>query len=229
VPATQEPPPEAAEAPTEPAQPDAAAPMAGPQITVFVVDGAVFRGELVEKIPGQYVTLRLSTGEHRRILWRFIARISESSDTSSAPVVQIQFRADDERAVLQKLGADSVWFDVCATPCAGKVSSTGLYRVGGSGISTSESFKIRSASHPARIDAEVATTGRRVLGGILTIGGGIVAYFAAIVFLATTAGGESDRSSEASTASGLVFLGSAAATVTGLVLLTTNDTEVSVR
>jgi hypothetical protein len=208
-------------------------------VTVIARDGATFHGQLVEKIPGQYVALRLPSGEQRQIAWWFIRSLigPDGTDEIAGPAVTVEFSADDDRAALQKLGSDGEWFDACKSPCRGRVSTTGIYRVGGDGIRSSESFKITEQG--SRIDASVGTTGRAVGGAILGVGGGIVAYVGAIVFVVGSAGA-SERTNDGTrpltdeesrnlrTVGGLMFLGGAAAGVGGLVMLLNNRTEVSV-
>ncbi|HSQ63836.1 MAG TPA: hypothetical protein VLM85_11505, partial [Polyangiaceae bacterium] len=43
------------------------------QERVTLVDGTVMQGELVEKVPGDHVTIKLATGEVRTIQWRALA------------------------------------------------------------------------------------------------------------------------------------------------------------
>jgi hypothetical protein len=237
------PPPPAAQPqpPSPPSIPPAAAPASsGPEVTVVARDGATFRGQLIEKIPGQYVTLRLPNGEPRRIMWWFIESLigPDGQNQIVGPVVKVQFRADDERAALQKLGRDGEWFDACLAPCNGAVSATGTYRVAGDGIRASESFKL--PPDKVRIEAEVGTRGRTVGGAILAIGGGVIAYVGAIVFLvglSTNAQSERDGSSRVlsdeerdnlRTTGGLMVLGGGGAAVGGLFMLLNNKTDVQV-
>jgi hypothetical protein len=194
----------------------------------------------VERVPGQYVTVRLSTGEHRRVRWDFIASIG--SGTAGAPIVpartRVYFSADDEGAVLEKRGADGEWFAVCRTPCAGEVSPAGLYRVTGSGLTTSEPFRLSRSAPATRVDVEVGTKGRAVLGAVLAIGGGAAAYVGLIVF--STAGlveGGSDPDEELSdseqsrrtTTGAVMMVGGGAAAIAGLVLLLNNRTTVDLK
>jgi hypothetical protein len=213
-------------------------PTSGPEVTVVARDGATFHGQMVEKIPGQYVTLRLATGEDRRIAWWFIQSLigPDGTDQITGPQVAIDFRADDDRAKLQKLGKDGEWFDACQTPCRGRVSATGTYRVGGDGIRLSESFKLTGDA--MRIDASVGTRGRTVGGAILAIGGGAVAYVGALVFLLGAAEAASrgddtsrpltdDERSDLRTVGGVMFLAGAGAGIGGLLMLLNNQTEVT--
>ena len=52
---------------------------------VTLVDGSTYQGELVEKVPGDHVTLQLATGEIKRFEWSQLASAIDESATGSAP------------------------------------------------------------------------------------------------------------------------------------------------
>jgi hypothetical protein len=209
--------------------------------TIVTRDGAVFRGELVEKVPGQQVTLRLATGEYRRVRWDYISQLN--SGASEPPsLVHVFFRAAEPDAVLQKLDAAGNWFNVCQTPCAGKVSARGTYRVGGEDIRESAPFRLRSKTGVVGVDAtRVGTTGRTTWGSVLTIGGGAAAYIGLIV-LSVNALPDNDGYYDSNDSNDwsdddrrdaqwtgfILMLGGGAAGIVGLVTLIRNKTEVRV-
>lgn len=47
------------------------------RVHVVLVDGGELQGELVEKIPGEAITIQLATGEVRRIPWASVANVRE--------------------------------------------------------------------------------------------------------------------------------------------------------
>ena len=51
--------------------------------TVRLRDGSTFQGELVEKVPGDRVTIRLATGEIKRFAWGDI--VPEAAPAATAP------------------------------------------------------------------------------------------------------------------------------------------------
>src|SRR5262245_43414910 len=51
-------------------------------VTVTLVDGSIIRGELVEMIKGDHVTVRIATGEVRRIEWARVASVDADRATS---------------------------------------------------------------------------------------------------------------------------------------------------
>jgi hypothetical protein len=207
-------------------------------VTVVTTDGAVFRGELIEKWPNRHVTVRLSTGEYRRILWQYIVRLTSGADTPVGATTQVFFRSEDRDATLQRLDSGGIWFDVCRTPCAGRVATRGVYRVSGDGLRGSEPFRLsRHGPYVGIETTRVGTQGRAALGGVMTIGGGVAAYAGLLVLAASVPGGghdedwgEDNRSEndweEARGVATIMLLGGTAVGIVGLVTLLRNKTEV---
>src|ERR1700689_677802 len=48
-------------------------------VGVVTRDGATFRGELVEKVPGDHVTIKLASGEVKRFAWADVADVAVQS------------------------------------------------------------------------------------------------------------------------------------------------------
>jgi hypothetical protein len=197
----------------------------------------VFRGELIEKWPNRHVTVRLSTGEYRRILWQYIARLTSGADTSVNATTQVFFRSEHNDATLQRLDSGGIWFDVCRTPCAGRVASRGVYRVAGDGLRGSEPFTLsRLGPYVAIETTRVGTYGRSALGGVMAIGGGVVAYVGLVVLAASVPGAhredwdEENRSDndweDARGGAIVMLLGGTAVGIVGLVTLLRNKTNV---
>ncbi|MFI5300107.1 MAG: hypothetical protein ACHREM_18625 [Polyangiales bacterium] len=128
-------------------------------VTVRTKSGDVYRGELVERVTGDHITIKLATGEIRTIAWADLAteptarataptRASAPS-TSTARGTFVHIDSTTSGLTLQRrTGAvaegtasipgtwatvtveSEVWQDVCAAPCDREVpSSRGGYRV----------------------------------------------------------------------------------------------------
>jgi hypothetical protein len=195
----------------------------------------VFRGELIEKWPNRHVTVRLSTGEYRRILWQYVARLTSGAETPVSATTQVFFRSENDDATLQRLDSAGIWFDVCRTPCAGRVASRGVYRVAGDGLRGSDPFTLsRFGPNVAIETTRVGTSGKSALGGIMAIGGGVVAYAGLVVIMGSSAHGEDwgeDSRTEndwedARGAAIVMLLGGTALGIVGLVTLLRNKTNV---
>jgi hypothetical protein len=202
-------------------------------VTVVTTNGALFRGELIEKWPNSHVTLRLPTGEYRRVPWQYISRVSSDAIAAPTATTRVLFRSEHEAATLQRLEPAGTWFDVCRTPCAGVVAARGVYRVSGEGLRDSEPFTLTGRGQAVAIrTTRVGTRSSSVLGGILAIGGGSAAYVGLILLgtHASTGAGhdppEEDDWEGAGETGAVMLLGGTAAAIVGLVTLLRNKTDV---
>jgi len=164
--------------------------------TVRTKDGSIFRGELVEKVVNDHVTIKMATGEVKRIEWDDIetkppppAR-PQPEPKPEAEVVVVSFTSDDPKATLQRyvgsgdVAVDyvtpygttvatgdaelSLYRDVCSSPCTQHVSPEGRFRVAGEGLIPTESFTL-SKGGPNHVAASMSSRGKRTAGKVLTI------------------------------------------------------------
>ena len=163
-------PPPAGQPPAAPAAPPAASPPPA-EVTVVVRDGAIFRGQLVEKLPGQYVAVKVATGETRRIAWQYIARIDGDPANPPRPKTFVRFKADHPGATLEEYVGNGDWATLCKSPCEGWVTQGETLRVGGSKILPSESFPVPAGREQMKVDATVGTKKQQMWGAILGVGG----------------------------------------------------------
>jgi hypothetical protein len=182
---------------------------------------------------------RASSG---KILWADVAKIGDTATASAAAQAPVQesavrFDGDSRHSALQRLAANGDWTNVCLTPCQGTVPARGLYRVGGSGIRSSEPFRLPKGQH-VHIRADTATRGSAVLGGIMAVGGSTIAFIGLnvlIIGLAADSTYENDGTpftdserSSLSTVGGVMLGVGAVAGIVGLVMIVNNRTEVRV-
>jgi hypothetical protein len=141
-------------------------------VVVTLKDGSLFQGELVERVPGDHVTLRLATGAVRRFEASVIA-----PETDPGPLIGPLFRRPDVRPMVLSLtgvmdplvytGPDAVrlhiesnwpyrtylfqaaaggpsvgWNRLCFAPCDVNVDPKGTYKIGGASIADSDSFNL---------------------------------------------------------------------------------------
>jgi hypothetical protein len=161
--------------------------------SVQTKDGSVYRGELVERVVNDHVTLKLATGEIKTIAWSDI-KPSETRPPPPRPPdgVAITFESDEPRATLQRYvgsgnvavdyvtpygttvgsgDADLALFqDVCTSPCSQHIAPGGRFRVGGEGLVPTDSFTLK-ADEPSQISASMSSRGKRTAGKYLTITG----------------------------------------------------------
>ncbi|MGZ6063273.1 MAG: hypothetical protein ACXWVM_12845 [Polyangiales bacterium] len=138
-----------------------------PALTVQLKTGATYHGELVERVPGDHVTLKLATGEVRRFEWSDIVEVPNSPESAPAapssvptstwttlatpndgPYVHIETKTHG--VVLERMVASAeygssiatVWRVVCSAPCDQPVEAGDRYRLGGRGLRTSKEFSV---------------------------------------------------------------------------------------
>lgn len=159
---------------------------------VELTSGAVYEGELVEKVPSDHVTLKLATGEVRRFDWKDIATPASSTPQPvvAAPPVStahVRVEADGTGPVLMRnpgygatfasqdgatnamsvVTSDSNPTPVCYAPCAADVDPRATYYITGAFISRSRSFPLpegRSVLHINPGSSTVAAAGGWMLG-----------------------------------------------------------------
>ena len=205
----------------------------------MVRDGAVFRGVLVEKVPGQYVTVKLATGEFRRIVWDSVVRID--GDVAARSKTYVRFHANDDGAELEEFAASGDWVSLCRTPCEGWVTQGQALRVGGPKVQPSDPFQVPLGREQLRVDADAKARSKRIWGVVTAVGGGGL-FLVGSSFL--TVGAASNATVQDSngmtrpltdserrnfrTAGGVMMGLGAAVGITGLVLLLNSQTEVQV-
>jgi hypothetical protein len=177
-------------------------------------DGALFRGELVEEVPSDHLTLKLATGEIRRIAWADLAEVTPLVAPPApppaapypvmpqAPVAPpvlgpvVELSSDDASAGLYRLSAAGsvvvgwrqgvleVWEPVCRAPCAVQVDHNGYYAIRGNGIVPSRPFNL-PASGTVRLDVKAGHLGPRA-GGLIMMSLGLGAALGGAVMMATS-------------------------------------------
>lgn len=175
--------------------------------TVHLRSGGMFRGRVTEIVPGDHVTVLLTTGESRRIVWRDVDRVIVASTavppapTAAAPATapmagpraRVHIKAPHPSYLYRRAAGTTDFVTACQTPCDAEMPIGDSYKIGGNGFSTTGEFKLDA---PPGGSVELTVDGPNwagiVGGGVITIGGGATAYVGAIFALAG-GGCSSDR------------------------------------
>jgi len=163
---------------------------------VTLRDGSIVQGELVEKVPGDHITLKLATGEVRQIAWSDVV----PEQAAPPPRVQVQQRApatthvavtstkDDTQLAqvmrqidVRVVGAygDTAYGHIeelkiiCTAPCEADVDPAGDYKVGG-GIHGSSMFNLPPGQNPLKLNVDAGSKGMFMGGLIATLTGAAV-------------------------------------------------------
>jgi hypothetical protein len=173
--------------------------------------GAVYQGELVERIPGDHITLRLVTGEIKRIADDEVSAVEETRSAgpkmpAEIQPVQVDLQSTRPEATLIRIATSPGGLDgrfngslggsvdgrqVCAAPC-GLAVAPGRFIVGGSGLRPSEAFDLTGRNPRVRINAEPGTEGR-MTGGIVLTGIGLLSGLVGFAMLEVAAADRYDE------------------------------------
>jgi len=167
--------------------------------TVYLRSGGMFRGRVTEIVPGDHVTVILTTGESRRLVWRDVDRVVVASTaippppTAAAPATapmagpraRVHIKAPHPSYLYRRAAGTTDFVTACQTPCDAEMPIGDSYKIGGSGFATTAEFKLDA---PPGGSVELTVDGPNwvgiVGGGAITIGGGFTAYVGTIFALA---------------------------------------------
>ncbi len=181
-----------------PTPPPAPGPEDADRDVVYLADGRVLRGTIVEATPDVGVRIRLPTGEVLAVARRELLHFehtapppeehpSEAARAAHPPAGWVHIEGS-EGATLEHAGRGPGWVPVCSSPCNKAVPTGGVYRIVGPDLKTSNAFSlnvrdgeyetlhVHGASHSA-------TTGGIVILAVglplsLTVAFGAVGYSA---------------------------------------------------
>jgi hypothetical protein len=155
-----------------------------PAETVTLRDGSVFRGELVEKIPGDHVTIKLATGEIKVFRWADIVDTPQHGvSTGGAGGTQsLEMTSDRPGTELYRIegGATGIgWVGgrslamtiasfsrVCSAPCKTMVDPNATYFVAGDGITPSDRFTLAPKPHTLHLKVNAGSASQRSWGWV---------------------------------------------------------------
>jgi hypothetical protein len=206
----------------------------GPMENVTTRNGSIYHGEIIEKVVGVRVTLKLATGDIKTLDWEDLAvappgtsyKPVEKSLPPPLPPTEIHFTPDKPSAVLQRAIELTT---LCTGPCT-EFTRAGAFRVTGPRITPSDTFQIEGGTRSiaARTGSRalyntglafvISSAGAAVVAGIF---GELDANACGIYFYCDRAGLDY--------ATATLMTLTVATLVTGVVLLVTQRTHVVVR
>ena len=156
---------------------------------VYLKDGGMIRGTIIEVLPGNHASVQLADGRIATIRWDMVDHIDRGTGakplpTTPAPLpavgtpppavamVTVHIDADGDAILEQQVTggrwAGGEWRDVCQAPCDISLPSNTMYRVGGPGVRTSRPFSIEGQNGKAVLEVHTASSGA-FAGGIVLI------------------------------------------------------------
>lgn len=161
---------------------------------VTLKDGSFYRGEILEKVVGDHVTIRLGTGEIKRIPWADVDPSAPEPKSATQPAastrkgVRVHLTADSTGAELQRYRVSTtvdvvvatpngsyvgqtdvdLYGPVCAAPCDVEVEPGGTYRIGAPSMVPTDGFQLRPGGDNV-ITASLSSNFHRSAGKTLTL------------------------------------------------------------
>jgi hypothetical protein len=225
--------------------PSARGPNVG-QDVIYMKNGGILRGTIIDAIPNSQARIQLATGEIATVPWQEIARIEHGETSRPAPplpapgsqplppqppasssaTVWVHLDGPDD-ARLEQFKGD--WVTACSAPCDIQLPVSSDYRVEGGGIRPSTVFQLTgNQGDHVTVTVNAGSTGWFVLGIVITPIGGLVALVGALVGLAGSVAASSpsnlDPNGARSVAAGgwTAFAIGGAALIGGILLIVNN-------
>ena len=171
---------------------------------VHLRTGGMFRGRVTEIVPGDHVTILLTTGESRKIPWRDVERVIVASTaippvataTPTAPATapmagpraRVHMKTPHPAHLYRRAAGTTDFVTACNSPCDEDMPIGDTYRIGGSGFATTPEFRLNAApGGSVELTVDGPSWAGIIGGGALTIGGGFTAYVGTLVALTGSA------------------------------------------
>jgi hypothetical protein len=192
------------------------APQTGPD-AVYLKDGGMIRGTIIEVIPGNHASVQLADGRIATIRWDMVDHIDRGTAAKppvttpppaalppaatpppAASMVMVHIDADADVILEQQVAggrwAGGEWRDVCQAPCDMSLPTNTMYRVGGPGVKSSRPFSIEASGGKAVLDVHGASSGAFAGGIVLVSLGPLAILVGSLVALVGAAENASDCS-----------------------------------
>lgn len=189
------------------------APVVG-QDVIYMKNGGILRGTIIDAIPDAQARIQLATGEIATVPWQAIDRIEHGSNGSrpGAPLpplpgpaprgaipppppppravapgamVWVHIEGGDGALLEADRASDGTWEVACRAPCDIQVPTSGDYRIGGSTIRRSAIFRLRgNPGDHVTVNVSGGSKAWLVTGIVITPIGGLVTLIGLIMGLA---------------------------------------------
>ncbi|HEY1694582.1 MAG TPA: hypothetical protein VGG39_20570 [Polyangiaceae bacterium] len=199
---------------------------------VFLKNGGVLRGTVVDAIPDSQVRIQLATGEIATIPWGAMARLEYGKASGGQPppppppppaggpagTVVLHVEGADDAEVEMRPHDEGTWTTVCSGRCDRALPVGAAYRIAGGGMRPSKAFHLDGSAGRVNVTVNPASTGWFVAGIVLVPVGGATMLIGGLIGLLGDATGDQSASSSG----GVAFLVGLAGLVGGIVLIVSN-------
>lgn len=229
--------------PPLPAAPRPATAPAGSD-AIYLKNGGILRGTLIDAIPNAHARIRLDTGDVATVQWGEILRIEAASRPpglgpapAPAPAANpgavvgatVLVHIDSPRPVELEQNQGGQWSVACSSPCDVSLPISGQYRINGSGVRRSRVFGL--AGQPGQrvvIQIDPGATSGFVLGivsvslGSAVLGVGLLVGLVTLAFCNSSTSSSSSGCDEARSVALTTTLVGGAGLIGGIIALTSN-------
>src|ERR1700722_11812890 len=151
---------------------------------VYMKNGGVVRGTLVDAVPGRPVQIQLATGEIWSIAWEFVDRVAPASAASASPgapaasvptgpMVRLHVDAPRNIEISGHASERAEWVPVCSGACDQEVPAGWEYQARGAGIKASAPFVLSADGGGARtVHVDPSDKGAFTMGIVGVCAGG---------------------------------------------------------
>ncbi|HEY6460132.1 MAG TPA: hypothetical protein VIY73_08270 [Polyangiaceae bacterium] len=199
---------------------------------VFLKNGGVLRGTVIDAIPDSQVRVQLATGEIATIPWAAIARLEYGKPGGARPAppappappagpagtVLVHVEGADDAEVEMRPQDGGSWTTVCSGRCDRALPVGPTYRIAGGGMRPSRAFHLDPTAGRVNVTVNPSSTGWFVAGIVLVPLGGATMLIGGLIGLLGDATGDQSASSSG----GVAFLVGLAGLVGGIVLIVSN-------
>jgi hypothetical protein len=199
---------------------------------VYLKDGGMLRGTILEILPNDHVTLQLANGQTAMVQWAYLARIEQrgrppsasASPTPAAKRTAFVHIESDRPVRLEAVEGKKSFRFVCASPCDIPVDLDQTYRIAGDGVRASGDMQI-NGQPGQRVLIEVDTSSKAAfVGGIVIVSiAPVVALVGLIVYLVSAA--DLPPSPAGQSIGGALGIGGLVGIAVGIVMIATNGSS----
>ena len=206
----------------EPAPPPGAAVQRAPAVgldTIYMKNGGILRGTIIDAIPDAQARIQLATGEIATVPWQAIDRIEHGSTGPGRPappgpvpapptpappgprvyapsaMVWVHVEGGEGSLLETDRASDGTWETACRAPCDIQVPTSADYRIGGSSRRQSGMFHLRGQQGDhVTVTVSGGSKAWLITGIVITPVGGLVTLIGLVMGLAGSVSAEASES-----------------------------------
>jgi hypothetical protein len=168
---------------------------------VYLKNGGMIRGTILEILPNDHVTLQLATGQTAMVEWSQVLRVEQHgrAPPPQAPAKRTAFvHIESDRPVrLEAVEGRKSYRFVCTSPCDMEVDLGEHYRIAGDGVRATSDFELNAQQgQRVLIDVETSSKAGFVWGIVVVSVSPVVSLVGLVVYAISSTGPLSSSSGQ---------------------------------